>query len=109
MLAELRLVLHASVNFKDDGLAIEPVLCLLLEQYPGIRDHFARQLIANLLLNEVEGGVRSRPLFTGNEESCQNQIVEDVAVTKSIFSVVRERDSVFGHKIQPYDGKDGLN
>jgi len=29
--------------------------------------------------------------------------------TKSIFSVVRERDSVFDRKILPYDGNDGLN
>jgi hypothetical protein len=29
--------------------------------------------------------------------------------TKSIFSVVRERGSVFGHEIRSYDGKDELN
>jgi hypothetical protein len=30
-------------------------------------------------------------------------------VTKSIFSVVREDDSVFAHKTLTYDGKDELN
>ena len=29
--------------------------------------------------------------------------------TKSIFSVVREDDSVFARETQPYDGKDELN
>jgi hypothetical protein len=29
--------------------------------------------------------------------------------TKSIFSVVREDDSVFAHKTLTYDGKDELN
>jgi hypothetical protein len=29
--------------------------------------------------------------------------------TKSIFSVVREDDSVFAHEIPSYDGKDELN
>ena len=31
------------------------------------------------------------------------------AITKSIFSVVREDDSVFAHETQTYDGKDALN
>jgi hypothetical protein len=30
-------------------------------------------------------------------------------ITKSIFSVVREDDSVFAHETQSYDGKDELN
>jgi hypothetical protein len=32
-----------------------------------------------------------------------------MAKTKSIFSVVREDDSVFAHKTLTYDGKDELN
>ena len=33
----------------------------------------------------------------------------DQAKTKSIFSVVREDDSIFAHNAPPYDGKDELN
>ncbi len=35
--------------------------------------------------------------------------IERALETKSIFSVVREDDSVFAHKTPPYDGKDELN
>jgi hypothetical protein len=35
--------------------------------------------------------------------------VSPLAITKSIFSVVREDDSVFAHEPPSYDGKDELN
>ena len=54
---------------------------------------------------QIESGIDSR----GTEYQTHSDEEMEGVETKSIFSVVQERDSVVRHQMRSYDGKDELN